>query len=122
VPYALPNLVWNAMMSVAGGWFFVVAAEAIQVEGYSILLPGVGSYISLAIQQRDLTAIGWAMLTMLAVIVAADQLVFRPLVAWAGRFKFEFTEAEETPRSRLLTLLHRGCCHCWPRRWGGSGR
>ena len=108
VPFALPNLVWNAMMSVAGGWFFVVAAEAIQVEGYNILLPGVGSYISLAIQQRDLGAIGWAMLTMLAVIVATDQLVFRPLVAWAERFKFEFTEAQEAPRSWLLDLLRRG--------------
>ncbi len=107
VPYALPNLVWNAMMSVAGGWFFVVAAEAIQVEGYNILLPGVGSYIALAIQNRDLAAVGWAMLTMLLVIAATDQLVFRPLVAWADRFKFEFTEAQEVPRSWLLDFLRR---------------
>ena len=107
VPYALPGLVWNAMMSVAGGWFFVVAAEAIQVEGYNILLPGVGSYISLAIQQKDLAAIGWAMLTMLLVILATDQLVFRPLVAWSERFKFETTASQEMPRSWLLSLLQR---------------
>lgn len=105
VPYAVPNLVWNAMMSVAGGWFFVVAAEAIQVEGYRIMLPGIGAYIAVAIERRDLAAIGWAVLAMLLVILATDQLLFRPLVAWADRFKFETTAAAEKPRSWLLWLL-----------------
>jgi len=107
VPYAVPGLIWNAMMSVAGGWFFVVAAEAISVEGYIIQLPGIGSYIALAIQQRDLTAIGWAIFAMLLVILATDQLMFRPLTVWAERFKFEFTEAQGEPRSWFLAVLRR---------------
>src|SRR5574340_1227714 len=65
-------------LSVAGGWFFVVAAEAISVEGYDIELPGIGSYIALAIRQKDGAAIGYAILAMLAVILLTDQLVFRP--------------------------------------------
>ena len=62
MPYAMPSLVWNMMMSVSGGWFFVVASEAITVSGQTILLPGVGSYIAIAIEQRDLAAIGYALL------------------------------------------------------------
>lgn len=106
-PYAVPNLVWNAMMSVAGGWFFVVAAEAISVEGYDIDLPGIGSYIALAIKHKDWAAIGYAIVTMLVVIMASDQLVFRPLVAWSERFRFEFAAAQEPPRSWLLAVLRR---------------
>ncbi|GAB4165697.1 MAG: ABC transporter permease subunit [Rhodocyclaceae bacterium] len=107
LPFALPNLIWNAMMSVAGGWFFVVAAEAIQVEGYDIELPGVGSCIAAAIRERDLGAIGWALATMLAVILLADQLVFRPLVAWSERFRLESVAGAAPPRSWLLDALHR---------------
>lgn len=107
VPFAMPNLVWNAMMSVSGGWFFVVASEAISVSGYNIMLPGIGSYIALAIQEKNLAAIGYAILTMLAVILIYDQLMFRPLVAWSEKFKFEFSAAEETPRSWMLALLQR---------------
>jgi NitT/TauT family transport system permease protein len=75
-PYALPGLVWNAMMSVSGGWFFVVAAEAITVSDRTVLLPGIGSYIAVAIDQRDLTAVGYAILAMLVVILLTDQLLF----------------------------------------------
>jgi NitT/TauT family transport system permease protein len=107
LPYALPPLVWNTMMSVAGGWFFVVAAEAISVDGYDIRLPGIGSYIALAIQHQDMAAIGWAIAAMFAVIVATDQLVFRPLVAWSERFKFEFGEGRPLRRSWLLDVLRR---------------
>lgn len=107
VPYAVPGLVWNAMMSVAGGWFFVVAAEAISVEGFDIDLPGIGSYIALAIRRQDSGAIGWAMLAMLMVILASDQLVFRPLVAWSQRYRFEFTASKIVERSWLLDLLRR---------------
>lgn len=106
-PFAMPGLVWNAMMSVAGGWFFVVASEAISVEGYDIDLPGIGSYIALAIQQRELHAIGWAILTMLIVIWLSDQLVFRPLVAWAEKFRFEFSQGEAPPRSWVLDAWRR---------------
>ncbi len=107
VPFALPNLLWNAMMSVSGGWFFVVASEAISVAGHNILLPGVGSYIAVAIEQQNLTAIGYAIGTMLLVVLATDQFVFRPLVAWADRFKFEQTSLGDAPRSWVLTLLTR---------------
>jgi len=107
VPFALPNLLWNAMMSASGGWFFVVASEAISVAGHNILLPGIGSYIAVAIQQQDLTAIGYAIETMLLVVLVTDQLVFRPLVAWADRFKFEQASLGEAPTSWVLTLLTR---------------
>ena len=107
LPYAMPGLVWNTMMSVSGGWFFVVAAEAITVSDRTVLLPGVGSYISVAIDHRDLTAVGYAILAMLAVILITDQLLFRPLVAWADKFKFEFAESQNAPQSWFLELLRR---------------
>ena len=84
-----PGGIWNMMMSMSGSWFFVVASEAISVGNTTITLPGVGSYIALAIEHQDLAAVGWAILTMLIVILIYDQLVFRPLVAWADRFRFE---------------------------------
>ena len=89
VPFAMPQLIWNMMMSMSGGWFFVVAAEAISVGATTVTLPGVGSYIALAIEKKDLAAVGWAIGAMLAVIIVYDQLLFRPLVAWADRFRFE---------------------------------
>jgi NitT/TauT family transport system permease protein len=107
VPYGLPNLIWNAMMSMSGGWFFVVASEAISVSNQSILLPGIGSYISVAIAHKDLTAIGYAILTMLVVILIYDQFLFRPLVAWSEKFKFELSGGQELPRSLVLDLIQR---------------
>ncbi|MCA3185044.1 MULTISPECIES: ABC transporter permease subunit [unclassified Cupriavidus] len=107
VPYAMPGLLWNMMMSMSGGWFFVVASEAIAVSGHDIRLPGIGSYIALAIQQQDLAAIGWAILAMLVGIVLYDQFLFRPLVAWADRFRFETLAQDTVPQSWLLDLLRR---------------
>ena len=107
VPYAVPALVWNAMMSVSGGWFFVVASEAITAHGRTVTLPGVGSYIAVAIQHEDLPAIGWAILTMLLVVLLYDQLLFRPLVAWADKFKFEFSGGEAAPQSWVLDMIRR---------------
>ncbi len=107
LPFAMPGLLWNTMMSMSGGWFFLVAAEAISVAGQDIKLPGVGSYIALAIEAKDLGAIGWAILTMLAGIVLYDQLLFRPLVAWADKFRFEESGAEAVPQSWLLDWLRR---------------
>ncbi len=106
-PYATPNLIWNTMMSVSGGWFFVVASEAITVGKTSVTLPGIGSYVAQAIQNKDLSAIGFALLTMLIVILLYDQLLFRPLVAWAEKFKFELTESQEPAESWMLTLFQR---------------
>lgn len=107
LPYAMPGLIWNMMMSMSGGWFFVVASEAISVSGQDIKLPGIGSYIALAIEARDLHAIGWAIGAMLIGILLYDQLFFRPLVAWADKFRFEESGGERVPDSWLLDWLHR---------------
>jgi len=107
LPFAMPGLLWNMMMSMSGGWFFVVASEAISVSNQSIKLPGVGSYIALAIEQRDLGAIGWAIGGMLVGIVLYDQLFFRPLLAWADKFRFEEGTSDTAPTSWLLTWMRR---------------
>lgn len=105
VPFAMPGLVWNAMMSMSGGWFFVVASEAITVGDTTVTLPGVGAYVATAIKDRNLPAVGYAVLAMLAVIIMYDQLLFRPIVAWADKFRFEQTASAETPTSWLLDLF-----------------
>ena len=105
VPFAMPGLVWNMMMSMSGGWFFVVASEAIAVGDLHIALPGVGSYVAEAIAERDLGAVGWAIVAMTVAIVLYDQLLFRPMVAWADKFRFEQTAAQVLPRSWVLELL-----------------
>src|ERR1700749_1145917 len=107
VPHGLPALVWNMMMSVSGGWFFVVASEAITVSGQTIMLPGVGSYIATAIQQRNLAAIGYAVLMMLVVIILYDQLLFRPLLAWSQKFKDTLGDDEDNVRPWFLLVLQR---------------
>jgi NitT/TauT family transport system permease protein len=107
IPFAMPGLLWNMMMSMSGGWFFVVASEAISVSNQNIKLPGVGSYIALAIEARDIGAIGWAIGGMLVGIVLYDQLFFRPLLAWADKFRFEESSSETAPTSWLLTWMRR---------------
>jgi len=107
VPHAMPSLLWNMMMSVSGGWFFVVASEAITVSSQTILLPGVGSYIAQAIDQRNLEAVGYAVLVMFIVILIYDQLLFRPLLAWSVKFRSEEIAGEEPERPWFLTLLQR---------------
>ena len=103
----MPGLIWNTMMSMSGGWFFVVASEAITVGNTTVTLPGIGSYVALAISQRNLPAIGYAILTMLLVIIAYDQLLFRPVVAWADKFRFEQTSSGNAPTSWMLDLFRR---------------
>ncbi|HTO62866.1 MAG TPA: ABC transporter permease subunit [Bradyrhizobium sp.] len=107
VPFAMPGLIWNAMMSMSGGWFFVVASEAITVGNTTVTLPGIGSYVAMAIEQRNLAAIGYALLTMFLVIIAYDQLLFRPIVAWADKFRFEQTASGNAPESWMLDLFRR---------------
>jgi NitT/TauT family transport system permease protein len=107
LPFATPALVWNMMMSMSGGWFFVVASEAITVGNTTVTLPGIGSWLALAIAHEDFTAIGWAVGAMAVVIVLYDQLVFRPIVAWADRFRFEQTASTERPRSWAFDLFRR---------------
>ena len=103
----MPALVWNMMMSMSGGWFFVVASESISVGHTSVALPGVGSYIAVAIEQKNLAAIGWAIGTMLLVILLYDQLLFRPLVAWVDRFRVEQEPGARVPQSWALTMMRR---------------
>lgn len=93
VPFAMPGLLWNVMVSMSASWFFVVAAESITVANHNIMLPGIGSYISLAVARADKLSVMYAILAMLVVILLYDQLLFRPLSNWAQRFKFE-QEAE----------------------------
>ncbi|HTT75451.1 MAG TPA: ABC transporter permease subunit [Candidatus Binataceae bacterium] len=107
VPFAMPGLVWNMMMSMSGAWFFVVASEAISVGKITYTLPGIGSYVSLAIQDRNLHAVGWAILAMTATIIAYDQLLFRPMVAWSDKFRSELTASAIMPKSWVLDLFRR---------------
>ncbi len=105
VPAATIGLLWNAMMSFGGGWFFVAASEAISVLNQEYTLPGIGSYVAAAIAAEDLRALLLAVLTMGVVIVLVDQLFWRPLVAWADKFKLERSAAAEAPRSWVLNIL-----------------
>jgi NitT/TauT family transport system permease protein len=107
VPFGMPALIWNMMMSMSGGWFFVVASESISVGHTTVALPGVGSYIALAIGQKNLVAISWAIATMLIVILLYDQLLFRPLVAWVDRFRVESDPGVRVPDSWALTMMRR---------------
>jgi len=107
VPFAMPQLIWNMMMSMSGSWFFVVASEAISVGNTTVTLPGIGSYIALAIEHQNLRAVGWAIGTMAVVILIYDQILFRPLVAWADRFRFEQEAGVMPPRSWVFDVLRR---------------
>jgi NitT/TauT family transport system permease protein len=107
VPFAAPGLVWNTMMSMSGGWFFVVASEAVSVGDNSWKLPGIGSYVALALEQKDIVAVAWAILAMLLVILAYDQLLFRPLVAWSAKFRFETTAGATASDPWVLRLMRR---------------
>jgi NitT/TauT family transport system permease protein len=131
LPAGVIPLVWNGMMSFGGGWFFLAASEAITVLNQELLLPGVGSYMALAVRGRNIPALLWALLAMAAMVLLVDWLFWRPLVAWAEKFKLEETQAPSRPRSAVLELLRRshlarGCGrvlerleeaadHCWQR-------
>lgn len=114
--FSLPGLLWNMMVSMSAGWFFVVASEAISVSNQQILLPGIGSYIAVAIKEANLTAIYYAIITMFVVILIYDQILFRPLVAWAEKFKAENIASGREAHSWLMDLMHRTR---WIRYFGG---
>ncbi len=107
VPFAMPGLVWNVMLSMSGSWIFLVASEAISVANHTIYLPGVGSYIAMAIIHQDKMAILYVIITMLIVIGLIDQLIFRPLVAWSEKFKADDAVGEVELNSWLLNLFQR---------------
>ncbi len=107
VPFSMPGLIWNMMMSMSGGWFFVVASEAITVGNQTITLPGIGAYLAQAISNKNLGAVGWVIVAMSVVILAYDQFLFRPLVAWADKFRMENTASGDAPQSWLLDMMRR---------------
>lgn len=107
VPFSMSSLLWNMMISMSASWFFVVLSEAISVAHQNIRLPGVGSYIALAIAERNLHALGYAILTMVVVIFLYDQILFRPLIAWSEKFKFETSPDEVEYQSWLVDWMRR---------------
>jgi NitT/TauT family transport system permease protein len=113
VPSSMHSWIWNSMMSFGGGWFFVAQSEAITVLNKNIKLPGLGSFMATAVEKGDNTPAIWAIVAMLAVIIASDQLVWRPLLAWADKFKMELIESGEAPQSWLYNFLRRAYIFPW---------
>ncbi|MFN7995614.1 MAG: ABC transporter permease subunit [Bryobacteraceae bacterium] len=107
LPYGAIGLVWNSMVSVAGGWFFLMACEMFVLGKRDFRLPGLGSYLQTAASAGDTAAIFWGLGAMIGVILLIDQLVWRPAIAWSDKFKFEQVEAAAQPSSVVLNLLRR---------------
>jgi len=122
IPASMIGLVWNAMMSFGGGWFFLAASEAISVLKRNYTLPGIGSYVAAAVDARDFRALFYAIITMVVVIVVIDQLFWRPVVAWSEKFKMELSSTGEPPHSWVLDLIRaaripRQISRAWRRLW-----
>src|SRR6202451_323602 len=107
LPYSIIGLVWNSMMSVAGGWFFLMACEMFILGNRDLRLPGLGSYLQTAANAGDTRAIVWGLGVMIGIIVLIDQLIWRPVIAWSEKFKFEQVESVEPPCSFVLDFLQR---------------
>ncbi|WP_448336467.1 ABC transporter permease [Chloroflexus aurantiacus] len=112
-PFGAPALVWNSMMSWAGGWFFLMAAEIFTLGERDFRLPGLGAFLQTAADAGDLTAIGWGLFSLVLVIIVLDQLVWRPLLVWSGRFRLEFVERDDEPTSFFYDLFHRSVVVAW---------
>jgi len=113
LPFAAIGLIWNSMMSWAGGWFFLMAAEQFTLGDKDFRLAGLGSYLKSAADVGDVTALLAGLGTLLAIIILLDQLVWRPLVVWSEKFRFEQTESSEAATSRVLTFLRRSRLMEW---------
>jgi NitT/TauT family transport system permease protein len=113
LPASAHSLIWNSMMSFGGGWFFVAQSEAISVMNKDIKLPGLGSYMVQAISNGDRTAALWAVVAMIVLILASDQLVWRPLLAWADKFKIELTGSTTPATSWVYNLLRGAYLFTW---------
>ncbi len=107
VPYAAIGLVWNSMMSMSGGWFFLMVSEAFVLGHHDFRLPGVGSYMSVAVNHGDIPAMGYAVTAMIAMIVFLDLFLWRPVVAWSQKFKIEDTRSQVTAHSFFLNWLRK---------------
>ena len=113
VPSGLIPMVWNGMMSFGGAWFFLTASEAITVGGNSYVLPGMGSYVATASKENNLGAIGWAIGAMIVMVVGVNFLFWRPMVAWAERFRIEDSATADKPRSLVLDMIRRSQLNDW---------
>jgi NitT/TauT family transport system permease protein len=113
LPFAIPGLVWNSMVSVANGWFFLMASEAFKLGERDFRLPGLGSYVSVAVDRGDATAQVLAIATMLLIVIALDRLVWKPVVAWSQRFQVDEALPVEKPRSVLLQIFRRSRLFRW---------
>ena len=107
LPSGVIGLVWNSVMSVAGGWFFLIAIESFTLGNQDFRLPGLGSFLGTAANKGDFKAIFWGLALLIAIIVATDFFVWRPLIAWAERFKLEMIETENAPQSWILDTFRR---------------
>ncbi len=113
LPFAMRALVWNSMLSWAGGWFFLMAAETFSVGSRDFRLPGLGSYLQAAAQAGDDRAVAWGLVALIVTVVALDQILWRPTLAWAERFRIELVEAEEVTRSWLYEAISRAWVVEW---------
>ncbi len=107
LPFSTIGLVWNSMMSVAGGWFFLMACEMFVLGDKDFRLPGLGSFLQTAASSGNTRAMLWGLATMVAVIVLMDALIWRPVIAWADKFKFEQVESSSTAQNSLLSFIRR---------------
>ena len=128
LPFATIGLVWNSMMSWAGGWFFLMASEQFTLGDKDFRLPGLGSYLKATADAGDVAALLLGLGTLIAIIVLLDQLLWRPLVAWSEKFRFEQTESGEVATSAVLTAMRRSRLiewlseHAWPAVGGALDR
>jgi NitT/TauT family transport system permease protein len=115
LPFSALGLVWNSMVSVATGWFFLMVCEMFVLGKRDFRLPGLGSFLQIAASDGNTSAILWGLLAMVSVIVLLDQLVWRPIIAWADKFKFEQVESAEAPTSAVFDLMRRSPTLAWLR-------
>ncbi len=115
LPFGMIGLIWNSVMSWAGGWFFLMAAEIFTVGSRDFRLPGLGAYLQEAANQGDFRSIAFGLAALITTIVALDQFIWRPLLAWSDRFKVEMTESDEPPTSWFYDLIHTSRLFLWVR-------
>ncbi len=120
LPFGMIGLIWNSVMSWAGGWFFLMAAEIFTVGSRDFRLPGLGAYLQEAANQGDLRSIAFGLAALITTIVALDQFIWRPLLAWSDRFKVEMTESDQPPTSWFYDLIHTSRLFLWTRALFGN--
>jgi NitT/TauT family transport system permease protein len=120
LPFGMIGLIWNSVMSWAGGWFFLMAAEIFTVGSKDFRLPGLGAYLQEASNQGDFKSIAFGLTALILTIVALDQFIWRPLLAWSDRFKVEMVESDQPPTSWFYDLIHTSRLFNWMRAFIGN--